>query len=645
MAKEQQQFLDVVDRDEAERRWRSAISPLETQAENVLVSEALGRILAEDVISEVDVPGFDRSNVDGYAIISEESFHSSEESPKHFLINDEEISPGMIPQMELKSGTVSAIATGGMIPRGADAAVMVEHTTFMLDRIQLNKPVSPGTNISYAGTDIACGELTLFSGLRLTARETGLLAAIGVSTISVYRKPKVAVISTGNEIIAPGQPILPGQIYDANARMLADAVRENGGVAVEYGIVADDYAALKSMISIAIQECDIVVLSGGTSKGGGDISYQSISEMDPGILVHGVALKPGKPVCLGASGKIPIAVLPGFPTSAIFTFHEFVAPIIRELAGISHRKTDSIPAVMSSRLNSERGRTEYLLVGLMPGTSGLTAYPMGKGSGSVTTFSRADGFVVISRHQEYIEANEKVEVVPIGRELIPADLVVIGSHCIGLDSILSQLSKQNKVRSKTLWVGSQGGLDSVTRGECDISGTHLLDPITDQYNTPFLNPDITLIHGYGRMQGFVFRSGDPRFSNCSLNNVIEIALASPDCRMVCRNRGSGTRVLIDQILEGRKPVGYNVEVRSHHAVAASVIQGRADWGITIEPVARQYGLEFIPIRQEFYDFAVKRSNRNSSTVHQFVEILKSELIQSQLIKMGFIIRPETGSWL
>jgi putative molybdopterin biosynthesis protein len=281
----------------------------------------------------------------------------------------------------------------------------------------------------------------------------------------------------------------------------------------------------------------------------------------------------------------------------------------------------------------------------MPGTSGLTAYPMGKGSGSVTTFSRADGFVVISRHQEYIEANEKVEVVPIGRELIPADLVVIGSHCIGLDSILSQLSKQNKVRSKTLWVGSQGGLDSVSRGECDIAGTHLLDPITDQYNTPFLNPDITLIHGYGRMQGFVFRSGDPRFINCSLKKAIEIALSASDCRMVCRNRGSGTRVLIDQLLDGLKPTGYNVEVRSHHAVAASVIQARSDWGITIEPVARQYGLEFIPIRQEFYDFAVKQSNRNSSTVHQFIEILKSELIQSQLIKMGFMIRPETGSWL
>ncbi len=644
MAKEQNQFLEVVDRDTAERLWRSAICPLEPRQEWVSIQDSLGRILAEDIVSTVDVPGFDRSNVDGYSIISEESYHCSEEIPKIFVINKEEITPGIVPKTEIMPGTVSLIATGGMIPRGADAVVMIEHTKIIDNQVFLSRPVSPGSNISYAGTDIACGELTLISGTLLTARETGLLSAIGCSRVPVYSKPRVGVISSGNEIVRPGDPLLPGQVYDANFQMLSDSIRENGGEPIDFGVIPDDYDQLKDSIQQALAQTDLVLLSGGTSKGNGDLSYQSLKEMQPGIVVHGVALKPGKPICLGASGKIPIAVLPGFPTSAIFTFHEFVAPVIRELAGLKQKTSETVQAIMSARINSERGRTEYLLVGLMPGPQGLMAYPMGKGSGSVTTFSRADGFIVISRHQEYIESNETVEVVRIGRKTKQSDLVVIGSHCIGLDFLLSQLARTG-ISIKTLWVGSQGGLDAATRGECDIAGTHLLDPHTDQYNTPFLPSGLNLIKGYGRMQGIVFRCGDKRFQNQSPESAIAIAVSQPECRMVSRNRGSGTRVLIDQWLKGKKPPGYSVEVRSHHAVAASVIQGRSDWGMTIEPVARKYNLEFIPVREERYDFAIGKNRYDSNTVKSFIRLLKDLQVQHHLQEMGFAIHPETGSCL
>ena len=643
MIREQEQFLDVVDRDEAERRWWNAIFPFHAEIETVLISEALGRVLAEDMISEVDVPGFDRSNVDGYAVISEETYHASEDSPRFLQMKDIEITPGLSLDHELQPGFAVAIATGGMIPRGADAVIMVEQTVLLGHELKLTRPVAPGSHISYAGTDIARGEMTVMSGTRLTARETGLLAAIGRLHLPVLRRPRVAILSTGDEIISPGTPYVEGMVYDANARLIADAVREAGGTPLELGIIRDDFEALRQALALALGQADLVIFSGGTSKGGGDLSYRALAELSPGILVHGVALKPGKPICLGASGRKPVVILPGFPTSAIFTFHEFVGPVIREMAGMADDVKPGFEAVMASRVNSERGRTEYLLVGLMPNASGFSAYPMGKGSGSVTTFSRADGFVVIPKHQEYLEKMEQVKVIPLGREMKPADLVVIGSHCIGLDFLLSELSRRG-VRSKSLWVGSQGGIDAACRGECDIAGSHLLDPLTDQYNHGFLNQELAMLYGYGRMQGFVYRPTDDRFDEMTAEMAVEKAVALENCRMVSRNRGSGTRVIIDQLLKQRRPPGSNVEVRSHHAVATSVMQRRADWGITIEPVARLYGLKFLPLRMEHYDFVIPRDRRMSRAVIVFQHLLASSAVQSRLKSMGFLIRPETAQW-
>lgn len=643
MIREQEQFLDVVDRDEAERRWASAIFPHAPEMEIVSLNHALGRVLAADIHSEFDVPGFDRSNVDGYAVISEETYRASEDAPRFLQVIPLEIKPGLVPPVELTPAYAIPIATGGMIPRGSDAVIMVENTILTGDQLKITRPVAPGAHISFAGTDVARGELALIAGTLLTARETGMLAAIGRAAVPVIRRPRVAIISTGDEIISPGTPLTDAKVFDANSRLIADAVIEQGGIALELGIVGDDFNSLQNELVDALEKSDIVILSGGTSKGAGDLSYHALSQLNPGILVHGVALKPGKPVCLGACGRKPIAILPGFPTSAIFTFHEFVAPVIRKMAGLPEKSMSAVEAAMASRVNSERGRTEYLLVGLVPGEQGLSAWPMGKGSGSITTFSRADGFVIIPKHQEYLGKGEKIVVIPLGREIQPADLVVIGSHCIGLDFLLSRLG-QAFMHPKSLWVGSQAGLEAASRGECDIAGTHLLAPSTDRYNLDFLTPDLNLLYGYGRMQGFVYRANDDRFNVDSASAAIEIALKSPGCRMVSRNRGSGTRVIIDQLLNSHKPPGCNVEVRSHHAVAAGVSQHRADWGITIEPVARLYGLKFLPIRMEHYDFAVPRSRQSNKSVLAFQQLLASSEVQSSLNAMGFILRKETAQW-
>jgi putative molybdopterin biosynthesis protein len=648
--REQEQFLQVLDRDEAERRFRAALDLSPRGVERIPLDAALGRILAADVLAPVDVPSFDRSNVDGFAVVAEDTFSASEEVPRLVQLIEEQIHTGIVPKAAIRSGEAAAIATGGMMPRGADAVVMVEHAEARAGKVRIARAVTAGSGVSFAGTDITAGETVLRHGQLLTSRDTGVLAAIGVAQVDVWRKPVVAILSTGDEILAPGKPMQPARVYDSNAQVLADAVREAGGEPARLGIVADDAAALRDKLRHALEFADLVLLSGGTSKGEGDVSYRVVAELtDPGIVAHGVALKPGKPICLAATGGRAVVVLPGFPTSAIFTFHEFVAPVLRMLAGRAAEERTVVQARLAVKVNSEIGRTEYLLVGLVeiPGTTtrprgfrlqpeegiALAAYPMGQGSGSVTTFSRADGFATIARHQEIVEAGTILDVQLLGRELHLADLVVIGSHCIGLDFLLGELQQQD-VHSKFLAVGSFGGLDAARRGECDIAGVHMLDSATGEYNRPFLTDALELIPGYGRLQGIVFRQGDPRFEGRAAGDAIAATLGHPGCVMVNRNQGSGTRALIDRLLGGTRPAGYAVQPRNHNAVAAAVRQGRADWGVTLDTVARSAGLGFIPVQAEQYDFIVPRSRADRPAVVAFRKLLQEPRIREALERVG-----------
>jgi putative molybdopterin biosynthesis protein len=636
---EQQQFLQVLDRDEAERRFRAAVDCTPLGSELVPLDAALGRVLAADVVSPVDVPSFDRSNVDGFAVVAEDTYGASEEAQRSVLLGEEEIHTGIVPKTLVRPGTALSIATGGMVPRGADAVVMVEHAEVRGGELRIGRAVTAGSGVSFAGTDITAGETVLRRGQLLTSRDTGVLAAIGVAKVEVWRRPVVAILSTGDEIIAPGEEMQPGKVYDSNGQVLADAVRELGGEPRRLGIAHDDMDSLRERLRQALEIADMVLLSGGTSKGSGDVSYRVVTELDdPGIVAHGVALKPGKPICLAATGRRAVVVLPGFPTSAIFTFHEFVAPVIRMLAGRRPEERAVVSARLAVRVNSEIGRTEYLLVGLVEtpdkgaGVS-LAAYPMGQGSGSVTTFSRADGFATIGRHTEIVEAGTAIGVQLLGSELQLADLVVIGSHCIGLDYLLGELEEQG-VRSKFLAVGSSGGLYAVMRGECDVAGVHLLDPNTGEYNRSFLTPALELIPGYGRLQGVVFRRGDRRFEGRQADDAIAGAIQDAACVMVNRNSGSGTRVLIDRLLRGARPHGYAMQPRNHNAVAAAVKQGRADWGMTLDTIAYQAGLGFLPVQVEQYDFILPASRVDRPAVAAFRMLLQQTATRETLARLG-----------
>jgi putative molybdopterin biosynthesis protein len=447
----------------------------------------------------------------------------------------------------------------------------------------------------------------------------------------------VAVLSTGDELAAPGSALGPARVYDSNGAILAAAIAEAGGEPVAFGAYPDDEAALERAMRSALASCDMVILSGGTSKGAGDLSHRIAARLGaPGILVHGVALKPGKPLCLAVIEGKPLAVLPGFPTSAIFTFHAFMAPVIRARAGLPPEAARTIEADVPLRIGSELGRKEFVLVALVEGASGPVAFPLAKGSGAVTGFSQADGFLEIDALAPALDAGTRSRITLIGPAAALPDLVIIGSHDVALDMVLGALAERG-ISARAIAVGSLGGVAAVERGECDLAPVHLIDLESGVYNAHLVRPGLALVKGWRRMQGFVHRRDDARFAGSSAADALRVALAARDCMMVNRNAGAGTRVLIDRLLAGARPPGYSNAPRSHNAVAAAVAQGRADWGIAIEPVASLYGLNFLPIAPEDYDFLLPESRRERPAVQAFLAALQDEALRGKIRALGMQI--------
>ncbi|HME29917.1 MAG TPA: molybdopterin biosynthesis protein [Pseudolabrys sp.] len=641
-AARQEQFLEVVSPEEARARFERHLDLAPLPGETVMLADARTRALCGDVIAPVDAPPFDRSNVDGFALRAADTVGASEGNPKIFVLNAEVIACGHEPALTVMPSTCTAIATGGVIPRGADAVVMIEQTELIEEghpRVELRRAVSPGQFVSHAGSDIARGETLLRRGTRIGAREIGMLAACGLDRIEVVRRPRVAVISTGDELVEPGRPLRPAGVYDSNGAIIAAAVAEAGGEPILYGSLRDDAAVLEKTAREALAASDMVVLSGGTSKGTGDLSHRVVSQLGkPGILVHGVALKPGKPLCLGVVGDKPIVVLPGFPTSAIFTFHAFAAPIIRARAGLPPESAETINARVPVRITSELGRKEFVLVSLIEGDQGTIAFPTGKGSGAVTSFSQADGFFEIDALASALNADSDAQVTLIGSSTRAPDLVIMGSHDVALDVIVGALVEQG-LSARVLAVGSLGGVGAIGRGECDVAPVHLIDPASGQYNKHLVGTGMSLVAGWRRMQGILFRPGDARFEGHSAKEALKIVLEDSSALMVNRNAGAGTRVLTDKLLEGARPAGYANQPKSHNAVAAAIAQGRADWGIAIEPVAKLYGLGFLPVSPEHYDFLVADRRRERPGVQAFLAALRDERVRARVRALG--MEPES----
>ena len=399
------------------------------KGEKVRTEEALGRTVVGDIFSPLDIPPFDRATMDGYAVLAADTFYADESKPATLVVRGY-LKAGEFPSASqyggVEEGSCVGIATGAPIPRGANAVVKVENA-FEFEKakkVRIYKPVAPAENIMPAGSDIKRGEKVVKKGRLLTPRETGVLAACGVREVLVRKKPRVAVISTGNELVAPGEALslAPGKIYDVNAQTLCDSARENGCAPFSLGIARDEEGEISAKIRESLAKgAEVVILSGGTSAGVGDVLPAVVEGLGE-ILVHGVDIKPGKPFVLGVIQGKPVFGLPGNPTSALITFHLFVAPLLRAISGEGsegRERRKRVKAKAGVRIFSEPGRNEYVLVNLARAESEseeeqeehFLAYPLLSGSGAISTLAKADGFVFVEKGKEIVEEGERVEVV------------------------------------------------------------------------------------------------------------------------------------------------------------------------------------------------------------------------------------------
>ena len=381
--------------------------PLEPKVESVPLEEALGRVLAEDVVSPIDVPPFDRATVDGYAVKAEDTFMASESEPVRLKVIGD-VHAGDAPALKPGRGEAVYISTGASLPEGTDAVIQFEDVERVGNEILVFKPAYPAMGVMKAGVDIGKGKLLLRKGTRLTFKETALLSAVGIAKVPVFRRPKVAVISTGSEIIPPGEELTPGKIYDINGRAITDAVRELGGEAVFLGIARDDRESLKALIEKGLECCDIVLLSGGASGGVRDLTSSIIEELGE-VKIHGIAIQPGKPTVIGIVDGKPVFGLPGYPTSCLTNFTLLVAPLLRKLIG-RESEVRKVKKRLAHKVFSVKGRRQFLPVRI----EGDKAVPILKGSGAVTSFVNADGFIEVPENVEILEAGEEVEVTFFG---------------------------------------------------------------------------------------------------------------------------------------------------------------------------------------------------------------------------------------
>ncbi len=406
-------FLRVRTLEEAKRLLEEHWRPKPSVAE-VPLERAGGRILAEDVVSRVDLPPFDRAAVDGYAVRAADTFGADEETPIELLCVGR-IRAGDWPKLRVGRGRCAEIATGAPMPRGADAVVMVEHAIAEKNAVRVYRAVAPGENVVQRASEVKRGEVVLPAGRRLTPQLIGTLAAVGVGRVKVFERPRVAVISSGAELTRPGGRLGRGKVYDINGPAICEAVRTCGCEPVYLGIVRDEPARVRSAIEKGLASCEVVIISGGSSAGRGDLVPNVVSDMgEPGLLVHGLAMKPGKPTFVAVVSGKPVFGLPGYPVSAFMVFDQLVAPYLRELAGDRQVKRERAVARLSRRILSAKGRRELVPVKLLRRDGELLAEPLLKGSGAITSLSMADGYIEVPLGREMVEEGEIVEVVIFG---------------------------------------------------------------------------------------------------------------------------------------------------------------------------------------------------------------------------------------
>lgn len=564
---------------------------IEPNTESVPLREARGRVLAERIDAELDVPGFDRASVDGYAVRAADTFGADEADPVRLSLAGS-VHAGSKPDTSVEAGDAVEVSTGAVLPPGGDAVVMVERTDRDGDDVLVRTSLAPGDRVMVAGADVAAGERALGPGTHLTAREVGLLSALGVDGIPVRGRPTVGIISTGDELVRPGEQLDSdaGKIYDVNSYTTATAVEAAGGTAKLYPHAGDDYEAMESVLRSAAAECDLVLSSGSTSASAVDVIYRVIEDQGE-LLLHGVAVKPGKPMLVGRLDGSAYVGLPGYPVSALTIFQVFVAPAIRAAAGLAEPERETVEGSMAVRERYGEGRLRYMPVGLTRDAEGSTlVYPVDKGSGATTSLVEADGIVAVPPDVAYLDRGERVEVRLFSPDVRVPTILGAGEDDPALSRLLDRLE-----RPRYLAVGSRQGRRRLRDGIADVAG------VGGDVDSVDNLPDETLeLGGWRRTWGLLVPPENP----VDVSGIAD--LVERDLSFVNRTTDSGLRASLDTAIDqlakerGRDRAeivesidGFEYAVRAHESPGRTVLDGKADVGLGLEETAASLGLGFV----------------------------------------------------
>jgi putative molybdopterin biosynthesis protein len=601
-----------------------------------LDEHALGRVLAHPIWATISSPHYHASAMDGYAVKSDQTLDASPSNPVDLHITSQAV----------------CVDTGDPLPGWADAVIPVENVELLHNHpacsdkpvtvmaIRIRAAVTPWSHVRPMGEDIVATQLVLPAGQTIRPVDLGAIAASGHATIRVARKPRVAIIPTGTELVPVGKPVRVGEIIEYNSITLAAQVMGWGAEATRYPITVDDFDQICQCVKEAAREHDLILLNAGSSAGSEDFSARVVEKLGE-LLVHGVAVRPGHPVILGMVGEkphqVPIIGVPGYPVSAILTGEIFIEPLMACWLGRAPYKPITIKARLTRKVTSPAGDDDYMRLAVGRVGEKILAAPLSRGAGVISSLVRADGITVLPRGTQGLPAGSEVEVQLYRHPgEVEHTIFAIGSHDITIDILAQFLAAQNR-RLTSANVGSMGGLVALSRGESHLAGSHLLDPESGEYNLKYIhqvlpNLPVKVIVLVERQQGLIVAKGNPK-------HILSLRdFARNDVSMINRQNGAGTRVLLDYQLRimgipANSIKGYQQEEYTHLAVAAAISSARADCGLGIAAAAQALGLDFIPLYQERYDLVIPQQYYESTLLEPLFRILRDPEFKETVVNL------------
>ncbi len=598
--------------------------------DTITAGDSYGRVTAEPIFAKRSAPSYHCAAMDGIAVRAEQTYGTTERRPKTLKINNNTL----------------WINTGQPIPEGYNAVIMVEKIHQKDDiSVEIRSSAYPWQNVRKVGEDLVATELILPQNHRIRPYDVGALISAGLVSIKVWKHPRVSIVPTGSELVhyedlKPTEALGNNQIIEFNSHMLAGLVRQCNGIPTIFPIVPDlEESIRKNLIQAVNSDADVVIINAGSSAGSKDFTVHIIKEMGE-VLIHGVAMMPGKPTVLGIIEGKPVIGNPGYAVSSMLSFEQFVKPLLYRLQGLTAPNPETIMVRPTRDIPSKLGIEEFLRVNIGKVGSKYMATPQKRAAGSITTLTKAEGIIRIPRLSEGITQNEDIQAeLLVNKEDLLNTVVIIGSHDITLDILADEIRRKNaNVRISSGNVGSLGGLIALRKGSCHLAGSHLLDTRTGQYNISYIKQylkglPVNVFHLVLREQGLIIAKENPK-------GIRDIrGLTGSGISFVNRQTGSGTRVLFDYKLAqlGIKPEaiqGYDYEEFTHMAIAVDVLSGAADCGMGILAAAKALDLDFIPIEKEQYDLIIPSNQLDNPNIQAVLETIRTDHFRERVFALG-----------